>query len=539
MGILQAVAPISIELANPTMLVESPFASYRDDEDGVPGTSEQAPLTGMDAGEQQTNVNSRVFYRFNMFTLATMIWVIGASLFITFEILRGLYWRRKVWRWREELSDPIILRILAEEKERQHYTKEIRCFVSPTLKTPLVTGLFHHRLLLPENMPLDEDTRMVIRHEIAHLSGRDIAKKLVLMVIRCIHWFNPLAWIMINRANKDIELACDERVVDGGDDAYRLAYSETLLKCAKLSVSSVSPAFSTCFGSDKKSLLERFQNILNTGKRYKGRIAVAVLFVVALIIINLVFISPARRQTTQLIAPDTGGNFSVWVDNQPERIVATTIAAPTFWSDDDVPSTYSSASFGSLLSIACAPGTISDDAISLYTTSTEGRFWNESQISTAAHIDFVGGSVFHGYTSKQFGYVFAVGASGQLSNQGVYLYQTIDGGANWHLQNYISNEHLVAVSAGFIDEYIGFICYTAKEGLPYALVTYDSGKSWQPVEGIEELVIDASDNASESVVECISANFVDGAKFVYADRRTGEIITLYSPDSKNWAVEGS
>ncbi len=72
MGILQAVAPISIELANPTMLVESPFASYRDDEDGVPGTSEQAPLTGMDAGEQQTNVNSRVFYRFNMFTLATM-----------------------------------------------------------------------------------------------------------------------------------------------------------------------------------------------------------------------------------------------------------------------------------------------------------------------------------------------------------------------------------------------------------------------------------------------------------------------------------
>ena len=53
----------------------------------------------------------------------------------------------------------------------------------------------------------------VLAHEYVHIRRFDSIRKLVLIVVLCVHWFNPLVWVMYILANRDIELSCDEAVV--------------------------------------------------------------------------------------------------------------------------------------------------------------------------------------------------------------------------------------------------------------------------------------------------------------------------------------
>lgn len=104
-------------------------------------------------------------------------------------------------------------------------------FLCDALDTPFILGILRPRIYLPSDMP-EETAAYVIAHERAHLHRKDHWWKPIGFVLLSIHWFNPLLWIAYILLCRDIELACDERVVKKMDASGKKAYSEALLHCS-------------------------------------------------------------------------------------------------------------------------------------------------------------------------------------------------------------------------------------------------------------------------------------------------------------------
>lgn len=73
----------------------------------------------------------------------------------------------------------------------------------------------------------------MLTHEMVHIQRFDVARKLLFVIAVCIHWCNPLVWVMNVLANRDIELACDERVLQYFGQESRTAYALSLISLAE------------------------------------------------------------------------------------------------------------------------------------------------------------------------------------------------------------------------------------------------------------------------------------------------------------------
>ena len=104
-------------------------------------------------------------------------------------------------------------------------------YTSESVSSPFVLGLVRPRIYLPENMDAISMS-YVIAHEEAHLRRLDHLWKPIGFLLLAVHWFNPLIWIGYILLCRDIEMACDERVVRSMNDEERVDYSEALLECS-------------------------------------------------------------------------------------------------------------------------------------------------------------------------------------------------------------------------------------------------------------------------------------------------------------------
>lgn len=101
----------------------------------------------------------------------------------------------------------------------------------PGLDSAFVLGFVKPRICLPQGVDADV-LRYVVAHERAHIARKDHIWKLFGFGVLTVHWFNPLVWLAYSLYCKDLEMACDERVVRGMDTAQRKAYSMALVACA-------------------------------------------------------------------------------------------------------------------------------------------------------------------------------------------------------------------------------------------------------------------------------------------------------------------
>ncbi len=97
--------------------------------------------------------------------------------------------------------------------------------------SPFVLGIFRPVIYLPLGLS-ERDRKMVLSHERAHLKRRDNWVKPLAYILLAVHWFNPLVWISYVLLCRDIESACDERVLRDMGREERRAYSAALLNCS-------------------------------------------------------------------------------------------------------------------------------------------------------------------------------------------------------------------------------------------------------------------------------------------------------------------
>lgn len=104
-------------------------------------------------------------------------------------------------------------------------------YQSENVVSPFVLGIIKPKIYLPFNMN-EQDMEHVIAHENAHIHRKDHWWKPVGFLILTLHWFNPLMWLGYALLCRDIELACDEKVVKEFDNEQKANYSQALLTCS-------------------------------------------------------------------------------------------------------------------------------------------------------------------------------------------------------------------------------------------------------------------------------------------------------------------
>ena len=155
--------------------------------------------------------------------------------------------------------------------------------------TPFVLGLLRPRIYVPEGMD-DAALPQVLAHERCHIRRGDHLVKPLAFLLLALHWFNPVLWAAYVLLGRDMENACDERVLRGVDGAGRAAYSRALVACAvRQRPAAVCPL---AFG--EVAVKERVKNAMN-GK--KPAVWAAVLLAIAAAVIAVCFLtSPGRRE---------------------------------------------------------------------------------------------------------------------------------------------------------------------------------------------------------------------------------------------------
>lgn len=166
-------------------------------------------------------------------SIACGVWLGGGLLCAAGQLLRYSIWRRRTLRWNQPVQDKSLLKMIKEESSAAKLPQPPRAYYNATLSAPLVLGYFRPMLLLPEEFSARPAAGAVLRHECIHLKRGDLFWKLLLLAAVCVHWYNPLMWIMREAVHQDLELACDEAVLEGRDAAERILYGSALLEHAK------------------------------------------------------------------------------------------------------------------------------------------------------------------------------------------------------------------------------------------------------------------------------------------------------------------
>ena len=206
------------------------------------------------------------------FNIYSVLWLAGMAALLVHALVSAGKLKRK-------LATAVLLRDNIYESE----------FVD----SPFVFGVVKPNIYLP--MHMDEGTAAyVIAHEHAHLARRDHWWKVLGYLVLALHWFNPLVWVAYILFCRDIELACDEKVVKGLDGAARADYSQALLSCTapKRAVAACPLAFG------EGNIKMRVKSALHYKKPAFWVAAAAVL---AVVIVAVCFLTNPRSERGSLV----------------------------------------------------------------------------------------------------------------------------------------------------------------------------------------------------------------------------------------------
>lgn len=191
--------------------------------------------------------------------ILTGIWAIGLALCIAHLALSYLR-LHALCRAATPVSDPAIRRAVQETG----LWRTVQVRVHSAVSVPCTFGILRPTILLPTDMDLTDDALpYILSHELAHIRRLDCLRKLLFQVARCIHWFNPMVWLLWRAAGRDLERACDLSVLRTLPGDQRAAYAHALVRMAARP-HNPSPLYSA-FG--KSDLEERIVTIMTFQKR--------------------------------------------------------------------------------------------------------------------------------------------------------------------------------------------------------------------------------------------------------------------------------
>ena len=207
--------------------------------------------------------------------IAGMIWCIGLVISLVYAMMSYIILKRKV---------------RASKRVRKNI------YSCDEVSSPFILGLFRPVIYIPSGMK-DKVIEYVVAHEYAHLKRGDHFWKPLGFTILSVYWFNPLCWIAYILLCRDIEYACDEKVIRDKNREFANSYSQALLDCnAQRKIIAACPL---AFG--EKDVKGRIKGILNYNKPAFWIIIVSL---IACIVVAICFMTRQKQQEPGRIPPE-------------------------------------------------------------------------------------------------------------------------------------------------------------------------------------------------------------------------------------------
>ena len=165
-------------------------------------------------------------------------------------------------------------------------------YICDRIDSPFIFGIIKPRIYLPSGIS-EEQKESVIAHEQAHLKRLDHFWKPFGFCLLTVYWFNPLCWLAYILLCRDIELACDEKVIKNMDVTQKKIYSQVLLSFSESQKQIL--ACPLAFG--EVGVKERIRSILNYKKPAFWIIAVAI---VSMIVTSVLFLTSPKKKTYEI-----------------------------------------------------------------------------------------------------------------------------------------------------------------------------------------------------------------------------------------------
>ena len=187
----------------------------------------------------------------HMMNILSIVWTIGILLLIAYTVI-------SYWRLHREIDTAV------------RYKDNL--FQSENVSSPFVLGLIKPRIYLPFSIN-GQDLEHVVAHEQAHIHRKDHWWKPLGFLLLTIHWFNPFMWLSYVLLCRDIELACDEKVIRELGNEQRADYTQALVACSinRRTIAACPLAFG------EVGVKERVKSVMNYKKPAFGIVLLAVI----------------------------------------------------------------------------------------------------------------------------------------------------------------------------------------------------------------------------------------------------------------------
>ncbi len=229
---------------------------------GNESTSDIPNVTQLDASGKITLDEAKTAILSNLW----LIWLVVALILIIRKITIYQNFVSYIKAGRVEVSDIGLLEQFGRICEKAKLKRVVGVYTNSLVSSPLLIGFFKPFIVLPTIDYEDIDFRNTIIHELTHYRRFDMFYKWLVQFTVCVHWFNPLVYLMGHEINRACELACDEAVIAAMDECEQKAYGSTLINAMATGNYNQTLA-SLSLNESKKLIKERLDAIMRFKKK--------------------------------------------------------------------------------------------------------------------------------------------------------------------------------------------------------------------------------------------------------------------------------
>lgn len=196
-----------------------------------------------------------------------LIWLVVALGMLIRKIIMYRSFIKHVKAGAEPVSDCSLLNTLYEAQWQTGVGKAVKLFVNLQISSPMLIGVWRPCIILPDTDISEKDFRYIVTHELMHYKWRDILYKWLVQFAVCLHWFNPLVYVMSREISKACELSCDEAVLAKLGYEHAADYGKTLLDAMAAVGRYKEPLAAVSLSTNKRILRERLGAIMSDNKK--------------------------------------------------------------------------------------------------------------------------------------------------------------------------------------------------------------------------------------------------------------------------------
>ena len=185
--------------------------------------------------EDQKIIDSRIPISWETALMA--LWLAGVA-FMSIRLLKNVSELSRFFAAATRYDNGSLYRLFKDTRQRMGIYANVPLLVSDDVKTPGIAGVFNPRIVIPQRCAAElseQELRCVFMHELTHYRRGDLFLHHALLLLCYLHWYNPLAWLVLKQFKDEMEKACDLEVVDSVCVRSPQEYGYTLLQVLRFS----------------------------------------------------------------------------------------------------------------------------------------------------------------------------------------------------------------------------------------------------------------------------------------------------------------